>query len=369
MSEERSQWKYRKVSPSNAAISAISTTTLTCQDVIDLKTGASEVVVFMESVKQAVGQETSSAGSSPRLAWIGLCNMGRGMVKNVVEKGTYAAPLLIYNRTAARAEKLASTLPSDKTKVVTSIPDAVAGADIIFTCVGDDHAIEETITAALKSPDAAKGKLFVDCSTVHPDTTNKLANQITSAGAHFVACPVFGAPAMADSGNLVCVLAGPSAQTARVNPFCKGVMSRADIDYSDQPCGAATRLKIIGNTFIVNMVETLSEGHVLAEKSGLGSDNLHAFVETMFPGPYTAYSDRLRKGDYHKREEPLFNAHLARKDVRHAKALAESCGAKMKGLEVCDGHLKEVIEHMGDRGDIAGIYGAVRQESGLKFEN
>ncbi|KAK3104282.1 hypothetical protein LTR53_018541, partial [Teratosphaeriaceae sp. CCFEE 6253] len=110
-------------------------------------------------------------------------------------------------------------------------------------------------------------------------------------------------------------------------------MGRAEIDYSDQPCGAATRLKIIGNTFIVNMVETLSEGHVLAEKSGLGSENLHAFIETMFPGPYTAYSKRLLTGDYYKREEPLFNVHLARKDAGHAKALAESAGVKMKGLE------------------------------------
>jgi len=64
----------------------------------------------MESVKQAVGLSESSNGS-PRVAWIGLGNMGRGMVKNIVEKGTYTSPLAIYNRTTARSEKLASTLP------------------------------------------------------------------------------------------------------------------------------------------------------------------------------------------------------------------------------------------------------------------
>lgn len=75
---------------------------------------------------------------------------------------------------------------------------------------------------------------------------------------------------MADSGQLVCVLAGPASAVQRVKPYCKGVMGRAEIDYSDQPQGKATLLKIIGNTFILNMVETLSEGHVLADKSGLG---------------------------------------------------------------------------------------------------
>ncbi|KAF7189363.1 Glyoxylate/succinic semialdehyde reductase 1 [Pseudocercospora fuligena] len=305
---------------------------------------------------------------APRLAWIGLGNMGRGMVKNIVEKGEFSGPVIIYNRTAARAEKLVSTLPEGKAKVVTSIADAVKEADIIFTCLSNDAAIEETIDAALKVPEA-KGKLFVDCSTVHPDTTDKLAKTINGAGGEFVASPVFGAPAMADNGQLVCVLAGPKALVDKVLPYCKGVMGRAEIKYSDQPHGAASRLKIIGNTFVLQMVEALSEGHTLAEKSGLGVDNLHQFIETMFPGPYTAYSKRLMTGDYYNREEPLFQAELARKDAGHALNLAKSCGARMRAVELADEHLKAVVDHAGDKGDIAGIYGAVRKESGLPFEN
>ncbi len=41
----------------------------------------------------------------------------------------------------------------------------------------------------------------------------------------------------------------------------------------------------------------------------------------------------------------------------------------MRDSEVADGHLADVQEHMGSKGDVAGMYGAVRQESGLKFEN
>lgn len=290
------------------------------------------------------------------------------MVKNLAEKGDLGGkPILIYNRTSSRSEQLSQKLGADKAKPVSSIEEAVNAADIIFTCVGDDKAIEETINTAIKGD--AKNKLFVDCSTVHPDTTDKLAKTITGAGAEFVACPVFGAPAMADNGQLVCVLAGPAEQVDKVKPYTTGVMGRAVIDYSGEPHGAATRLKIIGNTFILNMVETLSEGHTLAEKSGLGTDRLHQFIEAMFPGPYTAYSDRLRKGDYYKREEPLFAVDLARKDAGHALALAKTHGVKMRDVEVADQHLAEVQKHMGSKGDIAGIYGAVRQEGGLRFEN
>jgi len=146
-------------------------------------------------------------------------------------------------------------------------------------------------------------------------------------------------------------------------------MGRADIDYSDQPAGNATLLKIIGNTFVLNMNEVLSEGHVLAEKSGLGSQNLHSWIEAMFPGPYAAYSNRMMAGDYYEREEPLFHVDLARKDARHALDIAKRTGASMPALIVADQHLVKVKEHLGDKGDIPSIYGAVRQESGLKFEN
>lgn len=60
---------------------------------------------------------------------------------------------------------------------------------------------------------------------------------------------------------------------------------------------------------------------------------------------------------------------LARKDAKHALDLAEASGTKLKDLEVADSHLAAVQKHMGSRGDIAGIYGAVRQEAGLNFEN
>ncbi|KAB8349863.1 hypothetical protein FH972_023876 [Carpinus fangiana] len=295
---------------------------------------------------------------APQLAWIGLGNMGRGMCKNLVEKGNLSQPLLIYNRTTKRAEDLSAKLLEGKSKVANTIAEAVKPSDIIFSCVGRDADITETLDACLAAGDVT-GKLFVDCSTIHPDTSNELSKKMIAAGAYFVASPVFGAPAMADAGQLIFVMAGPTEQIERVKPFTKGVMGRQDIEFGGQEPGKALLLKVIGNTFVLNMVEMLSEGHVIAEKTGLGSDNLHKFIEALFPGPYTAYSNRMMSGDYHKREE----------DAGHALNLAESSGAKMPAVEVAQKHLQDVKDHSKEKGDIAGIYGAVRQDGGLKFEN
>ncbi|KAI8931144.1 hypothetical protein NX059_011497 [Plenodomus lindquistii] len=236
-------------------------------------------------------------------------------------------------------------------------------------CLSNDETVTSTINAILESD--ITGKLIVDCSTIHPDTTNALEKKITAANASFVAMPVFGAPAMADAGSLVCVLAGASTSVKKVLPYTIGVMGRLNIDFSDQPAGNATLLKVIGNTFILNMVSQLSESHVLAEKSGLGSDNLQKFISAMFPGPYTAYSQRMISGDYYKREEPLFAVDLARKDARHAASLAESSGAgeAVKMLKLAQGRLDLVKSERGEKGDLPGIYGIVRKEAGLEFGN
>ena len=289
------------------------------------------------------------------------------MCKNIVEKGKLSKPLIIYNRTAKRAHDLAKTLPSDKSEVITDLPKVVSRSDLIFICVGDDAAVHEVVDVILKND--VSNKLIVDCSTIHPDTTEALEKKIKSAGGEFAACPVFGAPAMADIGKLICVLAGPEANCEKVKPFCTGVMGRTTIDFVGQPPRQATHLKVLGNTFIQNMVEALAEGHVIAEKSGLGSENLHKYIDAMFGGPYAAYSQRMMNGDYYQREEPLFMARLARKDARHAMSIAHAAGARMRTIELADERLAIVEKLKGDKGDIAGIYGAVRTESGMKFEN
>lgn len=121
------------------------------------------------------------------------------MCKNLVEKGDLTNPLIIYNRTQKRAQDLTASLPSGKSIVASTIEELVSKSDIIFSCVGDDDAINETIDAALKGD--VKGKLFVDCSTIHPETSEGLAKRLTDAGAEFVAGPVFGPPAAAEAGT------------------------------------------------------------------------------------------------------------------------------------------------------------------------
>jgi 3-hydroxyisobutyrate dehydrogenase-like beta-hydroxyacid dehydrogenase len=105
----------------------------------------------------------------------------------LVEKGNLDKPLILYNRTKSRSEDLASKLGSSKTKVVDTISDAVKSSDIILMCLGDDAAVNSAVDTMLEA--GVSGKVIVDCSTVHPDTTNALEKKITEKGGEFVGMP------------------------------------------------------------------------------------------------------------------------------------------------------------------------------------
>lgn len=223
------------------------------------------------------------------------------MCKNLVAKGNLQHPLLLQNRTPASTHALSARLPAGSTRVALTLAEVVTQSDLIFTCVGDDRAVLAVFEELSLQPGIG-GKVLVDCSTVHPDTSTRLAEIAAGRGAQFVACPVFGAPAVAEAGMLVAIAAGPAAAVQKLRPYLTGVMARATLDFSGEEPGKASCLKVIGCTMLLNMIEALAEGHVLAEKTGLGPERLHLFVEEMFGGAYAAYSKRMLSGDYFTRE-------------------------------------------------------------------
>ncbi|KAE8350896.1 hypothetical protein BDV28DRAFT_29400 [Aspergillus coremiiformis] len=308
--------------------------------------------------------------ASERIAWLGLGNIGRGMSRNIAQKGPQSSPVILYNRTTSKASVFAESIDSNKATVAATISEAVQQATIAFICVGDDQALDQIINTMVSDSSLdLTSKIIVDCSTVHPNTSRRIHATLLERGATFIACPVFGAPNMADAGQMIVIPAGKQEAIDRLQPFFDGVTAKATLPLPGDDVGRASQLKILGNTFILNTVETVAEGLVLAEKCGLGADNYQKWIHTWLPGPFAKYTDRMCEGDYYKRDEPLFAVDLARKDLGHASSIAQEAGVRMRSVEVTDAYLQEVKKEKGVKGDLAGVYGAIRKESGLDYEN
>ena len=64
----------------------------------------------------------------------------------------------------------------------------------------------------------------------------------------------------------------------------------------------------------------------------------------------------------------MASSRAAAEQVAVIQELAREKDVKVGMVEVASEHLKRVNEVMGEKGDIAAIYGATREEAGLSFE-
>jgi 3-hydroxyisobutyrate dehydrogenase-like beta-hydroxyacid dehydrogenase len=90
-----------------------------------------------------------------------------------------------------------------------------------------------------------KGKIFVDTSTIHPDTSEWATSRLSEYGAEFIAAPVFGASPVAAAGKLIFAVAGPARAVETIKPLIMNIMGRSIIDMGEN-VRMSSLLKISG---------------------------------------------------------------------------------------------------------------------------
>ncbi|KAK8859351.1 NAD binding domain of 6-phosphogluconate dehydrogenase-domain-containing protein [Apiospora arundinis] len=323
----------------------------------------------------ASSSQSGGAGGPKSVGWIGLGSMGSAMAKNVQKHLTTAGkdqpPLRVYNRTASRC----AALEELGAKKYESIAELARDSDIVFISSSADDAVISIVDQIVQSGDAT-GKVVVDTTTVHPDTTRAVAATLKSKGAHFAAMPVFGATPVAEAGQLLAGFAGPDAALGAVSPLLKGVIAREVLVVGQEP-EKASLLKTTGNLLMASLMQIIAEAHVFAAKTGLPEATLERLLELNFGPVMHSDSIRMTTGVYcpgpdHK---PWSDLQLAIKDVGHGVEIAEREGVSLHVGQRALGNLKKANEWResaeGGSGrslDSSSVFGVVRQESGLGFE-
>ncbi|KAF8324060.1 NAD(P)-binding protein [Clavulina sp. PMI_390] len=217
---------------------------------------------------------------TPQLGFIGLGTMGYYMARNLANSSDH--PLMVYNRSTSKAEKMAKDMPN-KVLVAHSIAELVEKCDVVFSSLANDDVVKAIYAEIVKNLEAfppLRTKIFVEASTNYPTTTGELDEMISKASpmAHFVACPVFGAPAAADKRQLLIVLAGELKIKKEVAYLVVPALGSRIVDMGGNVEKAA-KLKIIGNSMILGQIELLAEAMTLADKSEVGAANLYDVIK------------------------------------------------------------------------------------------
>ncbi|PHH91796.1 hypothetical protein CDD83_10292 [Cordyceps sp. RAO-2017] len=304
---------------------------------------------------------------SSSIAWLGLGNIGKVMCENLARHGPSKAPVTIWNRTSEKAEELAAGR-GELFRVAATVAAAVSSNDIICLCLADDAAVAAVIGQAIEEA-PVDGKLFVDFSSIHPDTAAAQSERLRALGAEYLASSVFGGVPLAVERSITLVLAGSAAAIESFSPYTEEVICKNTIKLADKPCQHAATLKLIGNFMRLSMIEVLCEGSAAAEKLGLPHDTLQEFAGLFFSASQAGQLKQLRSGAYcGAAGKATATIAMAVKENSHLQDLVRRNGAELHALDVITRHVDRVRDSRGPASNLLGLYGSVREAAGLPFE-
>ena len=281
------------------------------------------------------------------VALLGAGIMGAGMGHNVLAAGL---DLRVWNRTASKAQPLA-----DAGATVYDDPaDAVRGADVIVTMLGDADDVVAVLERAAGG--FTEGQVWLQTTTVGVAPFDRLRPIADRHGVVLLDAPVLGTRAPAEAGELVVFVAGDPSVRARVDPLLDAV-GKQTVWVADTNAGApASRLKLVANSWVLAVTAATGESVALAQALGVDPQ---AFLDAVAGGPLDLpYLQNKAKAILSEDWRPNFTVDNAAKDAGLIVEAAEGAGVRLDVAEAVRSRLLRASGrgHGGD--DMAAAYKA-----------
>jgi 3-hydroxyisobutyrate dehydrogenase len=256
------------------------------------------------------------------IAFIGTGVMGSSMASHLLQKGY---PLVVYNRTKAKAEQLLQS-----GAVWAGSPgDAAAKADVVITIVGFPKDVEDTYLAPNGVIDRArKETILIDMTTSSPALAKRIAQTAAGKGIFSLDAPVSGGDLGARNAALSIMVGGEQAAFDKALPVfeCMG----KNIVLQGGP-GAGQHCKMSNQIAIASGMMAVSEALLYAARAGLHPKTMLKSIETGAAGSWSLsnLAPRMLAGNF----APGFFVKHFIKDMGIALASAKEMGISLPGLE------------------------------------
>jgi 3-hydroxyisobutyrate dehydrogenase len=253
--------------------------------------------------------------------------MGERIARRFLDAGH---ELVVWNRTAARAEPLAGL---GATAAATPA-EAASRVEAAITMVTDAAAlIEVTEGPEGVAAGATERTTVVQMSTVGPPAISRLES-VLPPGTALLDAPVLGSRSEAEGGTLQIYASGPPELVERWTPL----LSELGTVHPVGPLGAGQAAKLVANTTLVGVIGVLGEALAVAEGLGLSRE---AAFEVLGTTALASQAERRRanfeSGDY----PPRFTLSLARKDADLILAAAAASNIELPVVEAARAWLAE----------------------------
>ena len=243
--------------------------------------------------------------------------MGSNMARRVKECGFEVTAVYDVNTSAAQtlAQEL-GCIAAEQLKIVTKL------SDVIITVVTDDKAMKSIYNGGLLA--RSKGKLFINCATISPDTHRWVEAKAEKAGAHSLEACMASSITQARQGSLYLMCGGKQEVFERAKPVLDKLSSA---NRYIGLAGSAAEVKALVNMVMNINTAGLAEG--LALGNALGIDL--AVLREVFS--QTGAASRVLQTDgedmQNREHSVFFSAAHAAKDSGIALKLAKAQGMNL----------------------------------------
>jgi 3-hydroxyisobutyrate dehydrogenase-like beta-hydroxyacid dehydrogenase len=280
------------------------------------------------------------------VAFIGLGVMGYPMAGHLHRAGHRVRA---YNRTFAKAEKFAAEHAS---AVPCATPgEAAAGADFVFSCVGND----DDLRAVTLGPEGAfgamsAGAVFADHTTASAQIARELYREAQARGIAAIDAPISGGQAGAEKGALTVMCGGDAEAFGRAQPVMAAYAKACRLM---GPTGAGQLTKMVNQITIAGLIQSLSEALHFARASGLDAA---AVMDLLKNGAAQSWQMENRTATMLAGEfDHGFAVEWMRKDLRICLDEARRNGARLPVAALVDQFYAEVEKMGGKRWDTSSL--------------
>jgi 3-hydroxyisobutyrate dehydrogenase len=202
--------------------------------------------------------------------------MGAAIAQRLIELGH---DVTVWNRSRDKLQPL-----TQAGAAIAATPAELADkSEAVVTILTDAAAIDAVYhgTSGLLAGDVS-GKLFIDMSTVAPQTEIALAEKVRAKGASLVECPVGGSIAPAREGKLIGLMGAEPADAARAGPILDQLCRRLE---HCGPVGAGAVMKLTINMPLMIYWQALGEALALCRPLGLPAARIMDLLSDTSGGP------------------------------------------------------------------------------------
>ncbi|HIP79831.1 MAG TPA: NAD(P)-dependent oxidoreductase [Kiloniellaceae bacterium] len=280
-----------------------------------------------------------------KVAFIGLGVMGFPMAGHLAAAGH---DVTVYNRTPAKAQAWAG---QHKGAAAASPREAADGAEIVFSCVGNDDDLRSVILGGEGAfAGMGEGSILVDNTTASAEVARELAAKGAESGIAFIDAPVSGGQAGAENGQLTVMCGGEQAAFDRARPVIDAFVRAVTLM---GPVGAGQLTKMVNQICIAGLLQGLSEGINFGRKAGLDMEKV---IDVISKGAAQSWQMENRAATMCEGKFDFgFAVDWMRKDLGICLAEAQNNGARLPVTALVDQFYAQVQARGGSRWDTSSL--------------